>query len=117
MSLVRERTHIFICTNRKAQGKCCALYDSEKIFEYFKAELNRKYDLLDKTKRIKVVKTSCLGQCAFGPNIFIVPDNIWYRFSTLSDIDELIDTHLIQGKLVERLINTGIHHDNTIQPA
>ena len=93
------------------------MFDSERICEYFKEELNRKRHLLKHKNRIKVVKTSCLGQCAYGPNIFIIPDNIWYTFSSLEDIDELINVHFIRGEKVIRLINKGIHRGYICQPA
>ncbi|MBA2649252.1 MAG: NAD(P)H-dependent oxidoreductase subunit E [Legionella sp.] len=101
-------THVFVCVNKKNHGKCCSAFNSESIYEFLRGELNRKQELLKNRKRVKVTKTSCLGRCAVGPNILISPDNIWYTFTSMDDIHEIIDKHLIQGQLVERLINKGV---------
>lgn len=94
---------IFICLNKKTKGNYCAKHNAEEIFTYFKEALLLKKSLLDEKQKFKVVKTSCLGRCSLGPNIFISPDNIWYRYNSKQDIDEIIDVHLIQNKIVERL--------------
>jgi (2Fe-2S) ferredoxin len=96
--------HIFICTNQKIKGKCCAQGNSLEIFDYFKEQLNHKINYLNPQIRFKVVKTSCLGKCGYGPNIVIQPDNIWYNFSSIRDIDDIIEEHLIQGKIITRLV-------------
>ena len=99
----------FICVNQKANDKkCCAQFGSESIFEYFREQVKLKRHLMKPSILIKAVKTSCLGQCAFGPNIFISPDNLWYTFHNQADIDEIIQSHFIEGKIVTRLINTDI---------
>ncbi len=99
---------VFICCNQKAVGKCCASSASEKIYEYCRQEINIKRHLINPDKRVQVVKTGCLGQCATGPNIIIFPDNIWYNFSDTADIDEIIDSHLINGIIVSRLLKTPL---------
>ena len=104
-------THIFVCINKKVKGKCCALFNADLIYEYLREELNHKRHLFKDRNRVKAVKTSCLGQCAVGPNIFISPDNIWYTFSRIEDINEIVDVHFICGEKVNRLINIGIHHE------
>ncbi len=47
--------------------------------------------------------SGCLGFCSAGPIMVIYPEGIWYRPTTPEDIDEIVDKHLKQGKLVERL--------------
>lgn len=107
-------THVFVCTNQKTKGKHCASFNAEAAFNQLREAFNTKRHLFINRKRVKVVKTSCLGQCAAGPNIFISPDNIWYTFSSLADLHELIDVHFVQGKTVERLLNPGISHECAI---
>jgi (2Fe-2S) ferredoxin len=101
-----QKIYLFICINKKIEKKCCALFNSEYIADYLKEKINAKRHLFKNHTHVKVVKTSCLGKCAIGPNIFIIPDNIWYTFSCIEDIDELIDLHFIQGKKATRLVNT-----------
>ena len=96
--------HVFMCTNKKEQGACCANSKAQEMYEYCKKVVLQKRNELDTTKKFKVVKTSCLGKCAIGPNMLISPDNVWYKYSTYADIDEIIDSHLIANKVVSRLL-------------
>jgi (2Fe-2S) ferredoxin len=112
MSSIEKSTecrYIFICANQKAEGKkCCAAAGAEEIYLYLKSELIKICDVIKDTRRIKAVKTSCLGHCAFGPNIYIVPDNIWYSYVNKEDVDEIIQKHFVLDQKAERLINTNI---------
>lgn len=104
---VKDCVNIFICTHSKTSKSCCAA-GAEEIFTYFKEALASKKSQLDKSKKFKVVKTSCLGRCSIGPNIFISPDNIWYNYTGTSDVDRIIDEHLIGNKIVEELLNPNV---------
>ncbi len=53
--------------------------------------------------RVRISKTGCLGRCGMGPCIVIYPDDIWYRYTSIEDIDEIIEGHLIKGVRVTRL--------------
>lgn len=101
---LKECVHIFICTNQKTTGRCCANNGASEIFEYFKTALANNISKLNPIFKYKVVKTSCLGRCSLGPNIFISPDNIWYNYATTEDIDIIINEHLINGNIVTRLL-------------
>jgi len=103
MSLPYYNKHIFVCTNQKAPGKsCCANTGGELYFQYLKSNLS---DLgLHGAGKVRVSKTGCLGRCGLGPCIVIYPEGIWYRYTSYADIDEIIDTHLREGKIVERLL-------------
>ena len=95
--------HIFLCTNQKAAGKkCCANSGGEPIFDYMKAKL-LELDLHGPGK-IRISKSGCLGRCSLGPCIVIYPEGIWYSYATTADIDEIIDSHLIAGEQVTRLL-------------
>lgn len=96
----------FVCINQKENGKkCCAMFEAESIYAYFRDQFKAKRHLMSQTTHIKVIETSCLGKCSFGPNIFISPDNIWYKYESKQDIDEIIESHLIGGQVVRRLVN------------
>ena len=47
--------------------------------------------------RIRVSKTGCLGRCSSGPCMVIYPEGTWYNYSTFSDIDKIVQSHLIAG--------------------
>ena len=47
--------------------------------------------------------SGCLDQCEHGPTVVVYPEAIWYGFVTLNDVEEIIESHIIGGKPVERL--------------
>ena len=95
--------HIFICTNQKIAGKqCCANSGGEPFFDYLKMKL-REVDLHGPGK-FRVSKSGCLGRCTDGPALVIYPEGVWYSYSSFADIDEIIDTYLVNGNTVRRLL-------------
>jgi len=54
--------------------------------------------------RVAMVPTGCLGFCNAGPLMVVYPEGIWYQPRTSEDIDEIVDSHFVQGRPVERLI-------------
>lgn len=95
--------HLFICTNQKGAGKqCCANSGGEPFFDYLKKKL--KALGLHGPGKVRVSKSGCLGRCSVGPCIVIYPEGVWYTYSSLTDIDDIIATHLVAGGTVERLL-------------
>jgi (2Fe-2S) ferredoxin len=94
--------HVFFCTNlRGNEKKCCAQGDANAMREHAKKKLKR---LGMHAKALMRTSTSgCLGRCEEGPVMVIYPDNIWYRYENLADIDEIIEKHVVNGVIVERL--------------
>ena len=94
--------HIFICCNQRAsdhpRGSCDPDADDglQKAFKRALAErgLNR---------RVRANKSGCLDQCEHGPTVVVYPDTVWYGFVTEADIPEIIQSHIIDGVVVERL--------------
>ncbi|WP_419421188.1 (2Fe-2S) ferredoxin domain-containing protein [Legionella sp. D16C41] len=98
--------HIFVCTNQKAAGKnCCANTGGEEFFEYLRGRL-LELELFGPGK-IRVSKSGCLGRCSLGPCIVVYPEGVWYRYSSTEDIDSIINTHLIDNKIVSQLLIDG----------
>ncbi|WED42473.1 (2Fe-2S) ferredoxin domain-containing protein [Legionella cardiaca] len=95
--------HVFLCTNQKIPGKqCCANAGGEPFFDYMKSRL---LELgLHGPGKVRISKSGCLGRCSEGPCIVIYPEGIWYTYSSIADIDEIIDSHLIAGNPVAHLI-------------
>jgi (2Fe-2S) ferredoxin len=93
--------HVFCCTNRRPDGHkrgSCAGRGSERLRNYMK----------DKAKELAIPATrinsaGCLDRCEEGPVIVIYPEGIWYRAENEQDIDEILHSHLQNGKIVERL--------------
>lgn len=95
--------HVFLCTNQKSAGKqCCANSGGEPFFDYLKTRL-LELDLHGPGK-IRVSKTGCLGRCASGPCIVIYPEGIWYSYTSFNDIDQIIESHFIAGKIAEQFL-------------
>lgn len=53
--------------------------------------------------KIRINQAGCLDRCELGPVMVVYPEATWYTFVDTSDIDEIIDSHLVGGKVVERL--------------
>jgi len=56
--------------------------------------------------KVRMTQSGCLGRCKLGPGLVIYPDNVWYRYASEDDIDEIIQTHLIDGRVVDHLLMT-----------
>jgi (2Fe-2S) ferredoxin len=94
--------HLFFCLNERSNGEnCCAQHNAFELFTYAK---NRIKELgLSGAGRIRVNKAGCLDACNLGPVMVIYPEGTWYTFIDTDDIEEIIQSHLIKGKPVERL--------------
>ena len=53
--------------------------------------------------KVRINKAGCLDRCDFGPVMVVYPEGIWYQYVDQTDIDEIIDQHLVKGEPVERL--------------
>lgn len=94
--------HIFCCLNRREPGNsrgCCMSKEAEPLFEYFKQRV-KALALPD----IRVNRAGCLDRCEYGPTVVIYPEGIWYSLKSKSDIDLVIQNHLIGGTKVESLM-------------
>lgn len=95
--------HLFFCLNERSNGdNCCAQHNAFELFTYAK---NRIKELgLSGAGKIRVNKAGCLDACDLGPVMVIYPEGTWYTFIDAADIEEIIQSHLIEGKPVARLL-------------
>ena len=107
--------HIFICGNQRPPGAprpCCDPEARAELQKAFKEKLAAR----GLKGKVRANQSGCLDQCEHGPNLVVYPDAVWYGFVTLSDVDEIIDSHIVGGKPVERLmlpdscLNTTCEH-------
>ena len=89
----REK-HILVC-----QGTGCTSSKSPEILENFKKIIKEK-----NIENVRVIKTGCFGLCSKGPIVIIRPDDTFYSMVTPNDCEEIIEKHIINGEIVERLI-------------
>lgn len=95
--------HIFFCTNERANGEnCCAQYNAQAAFEYCKKQVS---DMaLAGVGKVRVNKAGCLDRCAAGPVAVVYPEAVWYSYVDNADIDEIVESHLKNGQVVQRLV-------------
>ncbi len=89
----REK-HILVCN-----GTGCTSSKSPKILENFKRIIKEKG-----LENVRVIKTGCFGLCAKGPIVIIRPEDTFYAMVNPEDCEEIINSHIIEGKVVERLL-------------
>lgn len=97
---MKYKKHVFVCTNQKAAPKkSCGEAHGNELVDAFKAALAERGLL----KEMRAQKTACLDACAFGPTVVVYPEGTYYGNVQLADINEIVDSHLVNDQLVERL--------------
>jgi len=95
--------HIFFCLNQRENGEAsCAENGAQAAFDHCKARV--KGERLNGPGKVRVNKAGCLDRCAGGPVAVVYPEAVWYTYVDRADIDEIVDSHLKQGRVVERLL-------------
>ena len=95
--------HIFFCLNdRKPTEDCCARHAAQQGFDRCKSQI--KAAGLDGPGKVRVNKAGCLDRCDAGPVAVVYPEAVWYTYVDNHDIDEIVESHLKNGKWVERLL-------------
>lgn len=96
------KRHIFFCLNQRDNGQaCCADHDAQSGFDRCKSRV--KAEGLMGPGGVRVNKAGCLDRCAGGPVAVVYPEAVWYTFVDEADIDEIVDSHLKNGTVVDRL--------------
>jgi len=94
--------HIFCCTNERppeAPRGSCKAKGSVELRNYMNARV--KEEGLKDGRRINAA--GCLDRCELGPVMVVYPEGTWYTYGTKADVDEIIEKHLKNGEIVERL--------------
>jgi (2Fe-2S) ferredoxin len=95
--------HIFFCTNQRGSGEAsCAEHRASDAAAHCKNAV--KAAGLSGPGKVRVNKAGCLDRCAAGPVCVVYPDAVWYSFVDEHDIDEIVESHLKNGVVVERLL-------------
>ncbi len=99
--------HVFFCTNERepdAAGNVrpsCGGKNAQALRDYAKKKV--KSLGLSGHGQVRVNNAGCLDRCEEGPCVVVYPDETWYTFVDEHDVDEIVESHLKQGKIVERL--------------
>ena len=98
----RFRCHVFICRNERDPDDprgCCRSRGADEVIDRLKAEIHRR-----KLRReVRINKSGCLDQCSEGVSIVVYPEEVWYGHVRPEDVDEIIQSHIVEGRPVERL--------------
>lgn len=95
--------HVFFCTNQREDGSdCCANHGAQKARDYVKNKV-KELGLSNRQNKIRINSAGCLDRCDEGPVLVVYPEGVWYTFVDESDLDEIIESHLKNGQVVERL--------------
>jgi (2Fe-2S) ferredoxin len=94
--------HVFFCTNQREEGSaCCQRFDAKSLRDYAK---QRSKELgIAGAGGVRINTAGCLDRCNEGPVLVVYPEGVWYSYLDRQDIDEIIQEHLLKGRVVERL--------------
>ena len=94
--------HVFFCTNRRENGAaCCADNDADALRDYAKDQIKKLK--MKGPGKCRINSAGCMDRCNKGPVIVVYPEGVWYTYHDRADIDEIIEQHLQNGRIVERL--------------
>jgi len=95
--------HNFFSNNNRTNGKqCCSQNGAKELYRYAKDRCRE--NLMLGEGRFGVSESRCLGRSEHGPVAVVYPDDVWYQYIDEEDVDEIIESHLMGDKKVERLI-------------
>ena len=100
------RSTVLVCG-----GTGCTSSHSDKIIEKLNEELKAK----DLEKEVNVIRTGCFGLCALGPIMVVYPEGSFYSMVKVEDIPEIVEEHLLKGRIVTRLLYQETVQEDTIK--
>jgi (2Fe-2S) ferredoxin len=107
---MRYTKHLFVCTHQREPGHprgCCKEKGSEDVRAKFKEELKKRRL---SGKQMRANSAGCLDACEYGVAVVVYPDAVWYGGVTVDDVEEIIESHLIGGVPVERLLIDDVRY-------
>ena len=102
------RSHVLVCG-----GTGCTSSGSQAVQEAFTKNIEA-YGL---GEEVKLVQTGCFGLCALGPVVIIYPEGTFYSRVTPEDVKEIVEEHLLKGRVVERLVYADTGTDEIVEKA
>jgi len=94
--------HVFFCCNQRENGEaCCNNHGSREMRDYAKARVKQLG--LAGVGKVRVNQAGCLDRCEEGPVIVVYPEEVWYTYVDQEDVEEIIEEHLVNGRVVQRL--------------
>ena len=101
------RSNVLVCG-----GTGCTSSNSELIIERLREEIAA-HGL---EKEVNVIRTGCFGLCALGPIMVVYPEGAFYSMVKPDDVPEIVEEHLLKGRIVKRLLyQETVVDDNTVK--
>ncbi|MGN0539586.1 MAG: NADH-quinone oxidoreductase subunit NuoF [Candidatus Fimenecus sp.] len=100
------RAHVLVCG-----GTGCTSSNSAAIIEALETQIAEK----GLSEEIKVIRTGCFGLCALGPIMIVYPEGSFYSQVKVEDIPEIVEEHLLKGRIVTRLLYDETVHTDEIK--
>lgn len=103
------KRHVFVCINERAADHprgCCKAKGGVEVRDALKSELTKR----GLSKVIRANNAGCLDQCEHGVSVVVYPEQVWYGHVTVDDIPEIVQKHLVEGEVVERLLQPEQPH-------
>ena len=95
--------HVFFCTNTREDGRqACGHQGAQAAQKHCKSRVKQLG--LNGQGKIRINNAGCLDRCAGGPVAVVYPEAVWYSWVDNSDLDEIVESHLRDGQVVERLV-------------
>ncbi len=101
------RSHVLVCG-----GTGCTSSNSPAIIEALEKEIKLK----GLENEIKVIRTGCFGLCALGPIMIVYPEGCFYSQVKVEDVPEIVEEHLLKGRVVKHLLYQETVHDSVVKP-
>ena len=98
----KPKFHLFVCTSSRPNGQqkgLCHTRTGVEVMTKFMEEIEER----GLGSEVFLTNTGCFGICEKGPVVVVYPDNVWYASVTPDDVTEILDQHIGEGTVVERL--------------
>ena len=96
------RLHVFCCTNVRPDAHprgSCKARGAEALRNYLKARAKELG-----VDNVRINASGCLDRCELGPTMVVYPEGVWYNYQSIEDAEEILQEHVIGGRVVERLV-------------
>ncbi|MES2264127.1 MAG: (2Fe-2S) ferredoxin domain-containing protein [Pseudomonadota bacterium] len=94
--------HVFFCMNKRDDGRnSCGDHGAETAQKHAKKRCKELG--INGQGKVRINQAGCMDRCEEGPVLVVYPEGTWYTYVDTADIDDIIDTHLVGGKVVDRL--------------